>query len=61
MTIDTIEKLEAHLKIFKMKQKKNGAGEFDLYPIFCKYYTDNIDKYKLGSGIVLDKACEILI
>jgi hypothetical protein len=61
MGIDTVEKLKVHLKIFKSQLKKQGATDFQYYPMFCIYYEKNREKYALSKEQVLDTACEILI
>ena len=61
MKIDTIEKLKANLKVFKMKFLKGGCDKMQLYPLFCAHYDKNKERYQLPKETVLDYACEILI
>lgn len=59
--IDTTAKLNIHLKMFKNKMLREGAQGFQLYPMFCSYYTNNKGKYQLPQQEVLGAACDILI
>lgn len=61
MIIDNEAKLKFHLKHFKKTALKNGAGEFDLYPMFGLYYQENKEKYDMPNGLIFDMACRILI
>ena len=59
--IDTLKKLEVHLTIFKKRLLKEGCDKFQLYPMFCKYYSQNTEKYQLSKWDVLNTACKILV
>lgn len=61
VTIDTENKMRAHLKIFKLKATKQGLTKFQLYPAFCTYYEKHKEKFGLPKFQVLDLACEILV
>lgn len=61
MEITTEDQLVAHLKVLKYKMKKQGIDPLNFYPSFCLLYDKNKDQYKLPNGVVLDKACDILI
>ncbi|GEM_PF-4281631 len=61
MNIDSLERLSRHLKLFRMKLKKEGHNEMQLYPMFCVYYDKNKEKFQLSKEQVLESACEILI
>lgn len=61
MKIETVEQLKVHLKVLKMKFKKNGYSDLQLYPAFCVYYGEHQDKYHLSKEVVLNHACDILI
>lgn len=59
--IDTEKKLEINLKLFKKSALANGAGVFDVYPLFGLYYQNNQHKFQLPKEIVYNMACDILI
>lgn len=59
--IDTLKKLEVHLKLMKRQLERQGCDKFQLYPVFCTYYTNNKEKYQLPKEVILNKACEILV
>lgn len=59
--IETEQRLETHLKVFKLKLNKEGYTDFQLYPMFCTYYERNKERYRLPKETVIEMACEILI